>query len=83
MAALAALLMMGLCVDAAQARAAVNAHGSVQQVYAVGLKAHARVALLDRSGHLIATEKADSQGGIVFRQVPPGPAYRLRAGGTR
>ncbi len=82
-AALAVMLMMGLCVGAAQARAAVKAHGSVQQVYAVGLKPHARVALLDRSGRVIATQKADSLGGIVFRQVSPGPGYRLRDGGTR
>ena len=82
MAVLAALLMMGLCAGAAQARAAVNAHGSVQQVYAVGLRPHARVALVNRSGHVIATQKADSLGGIVFRQVSPGRGYRLRAGGT-
>ena len=49
----------------------------------MGLTPHARVALVNRSGHVIATQKADSLGGIVFRQVSPGPGYRLRAGGTR
>ncbi len=81
-AALAAVLIMGLCVGAGQARAAVDAHGSVQQVYAVGLKAHARVALVNRSRRVIATQKADALGGIVFRQVSPGPGYRLRTGGS-
>ena len=83
MAALAALLVIGLCVGTAQARAAVDAHGSVQQIYAVGLKPHARVALINRSGHVIATQTADSLGGIVFRQVSPGPGYHVRAGRTR
>ena len=49
----------------------------------MGLTPHARVALVNRGGHVIATQKADSLGGIVFRQVSPGPGYRLRAGGTR
>ena len=65
---------------AAQAKSRVVAHGSVQQVYAVGLKPHAKVALLDRGGQVAATQKADGLGGIVFRDVTPGAGYRLRAG---
>ena len=80
--AAAAVLVLGLYVGVAHARAAVVAHASVQQVYAVGLKPHARVALLNRSGR-VAAQRADAQGGIVFRHVSSGPGYRLRAGGTR
>ena len=56
------------------------AHGSVEQVYAVGLKPHAKVALVNRRGRAVARQRADSLGGIVFRGVTPGPGYRIRAG---
>ena len=59
------------------------AHGSVQQVYAVGLKPHATVSLLNRRGRTVAAQKADALGGIVFRNVAPGRGYRLRAGARR
>jgi uncharacterized protein len=65
------------------ARATFQAHGSVQQVYAVGLKPHQRVALIDRTGRKLGIQRADSLGGIVFRKVTPGAGYRLRAGSTR
>jgi hypothetical protein len=63
--------------------AALRAHGSVQQVYAVGLAPHQRVVLLNRRGATVTTQRADSLGGIVFRNVTPGAGYRLRAGGRR
>jgi hypothetical protein len=78
-------LVAGL-VSAAAAQAkgtAVVAHGSVQQIYAVGLKPHATVSLLSRRGHVVATQKADSLGGIVFRSLAPGTGYRLRTGAKR
>ncbi|HEX3690717.1 MAG TPA: CocE/NonD family hydrolase [Solirubrobacteraceae bacterium] len=69
---------------AAQAKSsALVAHGSVQQVYAVGLTPHAKVALLDQRGHTVATQKAGRLGGIVFRSVTAGHGYRLRAGTRR
>ena len=82
---LAVALVMGLaCATGAQAKAGrLVAHGSVQQVYAVGLKPHAKVALLTRRGHVLATEQADGLGGIVFRNLAPGPGYRLSAGARR
>ncbi|MGZ4175270.1 MAG: CocE/NonD family hydrolase [Solirubrobacteraceae bacterium] len=81
--ALAVALVIALTAGAAQARAALSVRGSVQQVYAVGLAPHARVALLGRGGRVVMTQTADSLGGIVFRQVPPGAGYRVRAGGRR
>jgi uncharacterized protein len=65
----------------ARGRAAFRAHGSVQQVYAVGLGARERVTLRSRRGATVATQRADSLGGIVFRNVTAGAGYRLRAGG--
>jgi predicted acyl esterase len=83
--ALAVALVAGL-ISAAAAQAkggAVVAHGSVQQIYAVGLRPHASVSLLDQRGHVVATQKADSLGGIVFRSLAPGKGYRLRAGAKK
>jgi predicted acyl esterase len=78
------VLVVGLvATSAAQARAAVVAHGSVQQVYGVGLAPRASVSLLNRRGRVLAVQRADSLGGILFRQVAPGSGYRLRAGGRR
>ena len=76
-----ALATSALSAAAAQAKAiALVAHGSVQQVYAVGLKPHATVSLLNRRGRAVAAQKADALGGIVFRNVTPGRGYRLRRG---
>ena len=41
------------------------------------------MSLLDRRGHVVATQKADSLGGIVFRSLAPGKGYRLRAGAKK
>jgi len=63
----------------AGAQAAFAARGSVEQVYVTGLAPNAEMALLDPSGKTIATEKADAEGGLLFRTVPPGSGYRVRA----
>ncbi|MFZ0089549.1 MAG: CocE/NonD family hydrolase, partial [Solirubrobacteraceae bacterium] len=39
--------------------------------------------LRNRAGRIVATGRADALGGIVLRDVAPGPGYRLFAGGTR
>jgi predicted acyl esterase len=79
----AALLALASLVGAAQAAAAVVAHGSANQVYATGLRARAEVRLLDRHGRTVAIKAADGQGGVLFRQVAPGRGYRVRAGALR
>ncbi len=77
------LVTSAMFAAAAQANARpLVVHGSVQQIYAVGLRPHAAVSLLNKRGHVVATQKADSLGGIVFRSLAPGKGYRLRAGGT-
>jgi predicted acyl esterase len=77
MAALASL------VGVAQAAAAVVAHGSANQVYATGLRAHAEARLLDRHARTVAIKAADAQGGVLFRHVASGRGYRVRAGALR
>ncbi len=75
-----ALIASAVSVAAAQAKGgAPVAHGSVQQVYAVGLKPHVKVTLLQH-GWSTATRRADALGGVVFRQVTPGRGYRVLVG---
>jgi uncharacterized protein len=78
----AALLTVALAAGVAQAQT-ITAHGSAEQAYAVGLRANRTVALLDAHGKTIAARKADSLGGVVFRNVKPGKGYRMRQGATR
>ena len=65
--------------SSAKADAAVfSAHGSVDQVYATGLPGGARASLLDSHGTVVATQQADQQGGVLFRDVMPGDGYVVR-----
>jgi uncharacterized protein len=61
-----------------------DAHGSVEQVYATGLPGGAKV-ILYRHGQQVATEQADAEGGVLFREVKPGSGYTvgLASGGPR
>ena len=67
-----------LFMAAAGAAQAFNAHGSVEQVYVTGLAPGANVSLLDGAGNTVATKRADTQGGLLFRNVKPGTGYRVR-----
>ena len=75
-AALAIAFMTG-----AAAADAFSAHGSVEQVYVTGLAPGAQMTLLDRAGATVATQQADSLGGLLFRNVTPGAGYRVRPAG--
>jgi hypothetical protein len=55
-----------------------TAAGSAEQVYATGLAANAQVSLLNAAGHTVATQRADSLGGVLFRKVAPGSGYHVR-----
>lgn len=79
-----AMLGLALTAGTAQARtAAFAAHGSAEQAYATGLRANRRVSLVNARGRVVATKRADSLGGVVFRGVTPGRGYRVRQGGAR
>jgi uncharacterized protein len=77
-----AVVVAALAAPAAGAAAsgapAFSAHGSVEQVYVTGLGPGARMSLLNRAGRRIATKRADSLGGLLFRNVRPGTGYRVR-----
>jgi uncharacterized protein len=64
----------------AKAASAPEAHGSVEQVYATGLGAGAKVTLFDGEGKEVGTQEADELGGVLFREVTPGSGYRIAVG---
>lgn len=66
---------------AALASSALVAHGSVQQVYVTGATPGEHLQLVDRHGTLVAKQAAGSLGGALFRDVTPGPGYRVRQPG--
>jgi predicted acyl esterase len=81
----AALLVVGLITaagaGAASARAATtsfSANGSAEQVYVTGLAPNAQMSLINSGGKTLYTQDADSLGGLLFRDVPPGTGYRVR-----
>jgi hypothetical protein len=63
----------------ASAAASFTASGSSEQVYATGLSANQRMALVNGAGRTVATQSAGSLGGVLFRNVKPGSGYRVRA----
>ena len=71
-------MLSAIGASAASKAAAFVARGSAKQVYVTGLAPNAKVALLDRAGHRVATKKADSLGGLVFYGVKPGSGYRVQ-----
>ena len=79
-ASLATALLTFALASAVPAGAAVSftAQGSSEQVYVTGLAANQRISLLNGSGRVVATQNADSLGGLLFRNVAPGGGYRVR-----
>ncbi len=55
-----------------------HAVGSAEQVYVTGLAPAASVSLLTPAGKILATQKADSLGGLLFRKVPAAAGYHVR-----
>jgi predicted acyl esterase len=79
--AVAALAFGSVAGAGAAQAAAIDAHGSAEQVYVTGLSPGARMSLVDRSGRTVATKRANAQGGLLFRTVRPGTGYRVRPTG--
>ena len=77
------MLVLGL-IGAAGASAApsFSAHGSAEQVYVTGLQPNAQMSLITPAGTTLYTQQADSLGGLLFRNVPPGSGYRVRLAST-
>jgi predicted acyl esterase len=73
------LVVAGAATSSAAPSVPLTAHGSARQVYATGLTAGQKVALVDSSGRQVASRSASSLGGVLFRDVKPAAGYRLRA----
>ncbi|MDE3087029.1 MAG: CocE/NonD family hydrolase [Acidobacteriota bacterium] len=73
--AIVASLVSG--VQPVTAKAAFQAVGSARQVYVTGLGPSEQASLVAPDGSTSATAGADPQGGLLFRDVPPGTGYRV------
>src|SRR4051794_4891329 len=71
-------LMFMTATGASGAEPAFSAHGSVEQVYVTGLAPSEQMSLLNGAGATVATQQADSLGGLLFRNVTPGSGYRVQ-----
>jgi predicted acyl esterase len=81
--ALVVALALGLIgATGAEAAPSFSAHGSAEQVYVTGLAPNATMSLLNAQGTTLYTQRADSLGALLFRNVPPGSGYRVRLGST-
>ena len=69
----------GSAATAGAAAPTFTARGSAEQVYVTGLAPNARMSLITPSGTTLYTQQADSLGGLLFRNVPPGSGYRVRS----
>jgi predicted acyl esterase len=76
----AAVLAIALMAGTGTAQA-FTAHGSVEQVYVTQLPPGKQMSLVNSAGQTIATDKANAQGGLLFRNVAPGTKYRVRVTG--
>jgi predicted acyl esterase len=75
------LASLGAVLAAAPAAGAarLKARGSIEQAYVLGAKKGQRVVLL-RRGRVLAAGRADRFGSKIFRELKPGPGYKVRAG---
>ncbi len=73
-----ALLLGVMTVSRASAAPAFRAVGSVNQVYVTGLAPSAQMSLISPAGKAIKTQRANSLGGLLFRDVPAAAGYRVR-----
>ncbi len=79
MASAAALIAVAMVPAAASAANNLAVHGSVNQVYVTGAQPGTSLRLIDRKKRKVATKPVGSLGGVVFRRVPAGKGYRVRA----
>jgi predicted acyl esterase len=89
---LGAGLLAGMMTTSASASSPTwRAHGSAEQVYVLGMAPGEPAQLLDSNGQVVATQSpdgqtvttqdADSEGGLLFRDVRPGTGYRVLSAG--
>jgi uncharacterized protein len=76
-----ALVAFAVWLVTAASAFAFTAQGSVEQVDVTGLAPNAQVSLLKKSAP-VATQNANSLGGLLFRNVKPGGGYRVSVTST-
>jgi predicted acyl esterase len=75
----ASLAVASLPVTGASADTATfTAVGSARQVYVTGLEPSTPASLVNGAAKVVETRSANSRGGLLFRDVPPGTGYRVR-----
>ncbi len=76
---ISALLVLGLLTATSTSASppSFNAVGSAEQVYVTGVPPSSQVSLITPGGQNLYTQTADSLGGLLFRNVPPGKGYRV------
>ena len=74
---MAVLVAFAVWLLTAASASAFTAEGSAEQVYVTGLAPDAQTSLLSSSGATVYTQNADSEGGLLFRNVAPGKKYRV------
>ena len=75
----AALALVALLPASASAANSLAVHGSVNQVYVTGAQPGTSLRLIDRKGKKVSSKPVGSLGGVIFRRVPAGKGYRVRA----
>ncbi len=78
---IAVLMTFAVLIVASANASAFTAQGSADQVYVTGLPANSEASLLSSGGATVATQSADAQGGLLFRNVKPASGYRVKTGG--
>jgi predicted acyl esterase len=76
---LAGMLVQAVTSPARASDPTFSAHGSAEQVYVTGLTPNSQASLINPDGTTLYTQQADSLGGLLFRDVPPGSGYRVQA----
>ena len=79
---ISALAAFAVCLATAASASAFTAQGSAEQVDVTGVAPDAQVSLLNSKGATVATQNADSLGGLLFRNVKPGSGYRVSVTST-
>src|SRR6201987_5471855 len=74
---IAALILTLVAAGHARAAVSYRVHGRVEPVYVPGLATTQKMTLVSGRGRTVATQAADSLGGLLFRNVTPGSGYRV------
>ncbi len=71
------VLLVARGAASAAGASSFDAVGSAEQVYVTGLAPDAQASLISSGGTILYTQSADSLGGLLFQDVPPGSGYRV------